>query len=299
MARAGAGARRDPGRARRGRADRAPRPGPRRPVDGALRQGPRVLPPTHGVRRPRRARSRAGRALRQPLRGAARGDRRLHRPLPRAGRDRVRPSPRRAGAGPARARHRPRDRSAGQPRARCARTSTATSSSCWSRCCATDRIEPPPNAGRAKRISRPTTAMGVNYCDFRRADPRIEAAIWAALGDARSVVNVGAGTGSYEPPDREVIAVEPSPVMIAQRPAGRGARARGRGRGAAARRQERRRGDGHPHDPPLERPRRRPGRDAPGRAQTDRAADDRRGEERRGLDPRRVLPRGDAGWRKK
>ncbi len=60
--------------------------------------------------------------------------------------------------------------------------------------------------------------MGTNYSDFRRPDPRIEAAIWAALGDARSVVNVGAGTGSYEPHDREVIAVEPSPVMIAQRP---------------------------------------------------------------------------------
>jgi hypothetical protein len=60
--------------------------------------------------------------------------------------------------------------------------------------------------------------MGVNYSDFRRPDPRIEAAIWNALGDARSVVNVGAGAGSYEPTDRKVIAVEPSPVMIAQRP---------------------------------------------------------------------------------
>ena len=44
--------------------------------------------------------------------------------------------------------------------------------------------------------------------------------IWQALGDARSVVNVGAGTGSYEPPDRQVTAVEPSEVMIAQRPPG-------------------------------------------------------------------------------
>jgi SAM-dependent methyltransferase len=60
--------------------------------------------------------------------------------------------------------------------------------------------------------------IGGNYSDFRRAEPRIEARIWAALGDARSVVNVGAGSGSYEPRDREVIAVEPSPVMIAQRP---------------------------------------------------------------------------------
>jgi ubiquinone/menaquinone biosynthesis C-methylase UbiE len=60
--------------------------------------------------------------------------------------------------------------------------------------------------------------IGVNYSDFRRADPRIEARVWAALGDARSVVNVGAGTGSYEPLDREAIAVEPSSLMIAKRP---------------------------------------------------------------------------------
>jgi len=52
------------------------------------------------------------------------------------------------------------------------------------------------------------------------ADPRIAAPIWRALGDARTVVNVGAGAGSYEPVDREVTAVEPSEVMIAQRPAG-------------------------------------------------------------------------------
>lgn len=61
--------------------------------------------------------------------------------------------------------------------------------------------------------------MGVSYSDVRRADPRLEAAIWRALGDAESVLNIGAGTGSYEPRDREVIAVEPSAVMIAQRPA--------------------------------------------------------------------------------
>jgi SAM-dependent methyltransferase len=60
--------------------------------------------------------------------------------------------------------------------------------------------------------------MGLRYSEVRRADPRFEAAIWAALGGAKSVLNVGAGTGSYEPRDREVIAVEPSPVMIAQRP---------------------------------------------------------------------------------
>lgn len=62
--------------------------------------------------------------------------------------------------------------------------------------------------------------IGLSYSDVRHADPRFEAAIWRALGDARSVLNVGAGAGSYEPPNRDVIAVEPSQVMIAQRPAG-------------------------------------------------------------------------------
>jgi SAM-dependent methyltransferase len=61
--------------------------------------------------------------------------------------------------------------------------------------------------------------MGHGYGDVRRPDPRLAAAIWSALGDAASVVNVGAGTGSYEPDDRDVIAIEPSEVMIAQRPA--------------------------------------------------------------------------------
>lgn len=58
---------------------------------------------------------------------------------------------------------------------------------------------------------------GRNYAQHRRADPRIAARILAALGDARTVVNVGAGTGSYEPSDRTVFAVEPSAVMRAQR----------------------------------------------------------------------------------
>jgi SAM-dependent methyltransferase len=61
-------------------------------------------------------------------------------------------------------------------------------------------------------------AIGRTYTATRQTEPRIAARIWAALGDARTVVNVGAGTGSYEPPDREVTAVEPSAVMIAQRP---------------------------------------------------------------------------------
>jgi SAM-dependent methyltransferase len=60
-------------------------------------------------------------------------------------------------------------------------------------------------------------AIGRTYTATRGTEPRIAARIWDALGDARTVVNVGAGTGSYEPPDREVTAVEPSAVMIAQR----------------------------------------------------------------------------------
>ena len=63
-------------------------------------------------------------------------------------------------------------------------------------------------------------AIGAAYPATRRTEPRIAARIWAALGDARTVLNVGAGTGSYEPPDRDVTAVEPSAVMRAQRPAG-------------------------------------------------------------------------------
>jgi SAM-dependent methyltransferase len=62
--------------------------------------------------------------------------------------------------------------------------------------------------------------IGTTYTTTRRTEPRIAARIWAALGDARTVVNVGAGTGSYEPSDRDVTAVEPSAVMRAQRPAG-------------------------------------------------------------------------------
>jgi SAM-dependent methyltransferase len=62
--------------------------------------------------------------------------------------------------------------------------------------------------------------IGRTYARTRATDPRIAAAIWEALGDARTVVNVGAGTGNYEPPDRDVTAVEPSAVMIAQRPPG-------------------------------------------------------------------------------
>jgi SAM-dependent methyltransferase len=63
--------------------------------------------------------------------------------------------------------------------------------------------------------------IGQGYASIRQPDPRIEAAVWDALGDARSVINVGAGAGSYEPRDREVTAVEPSASMRAERPADR------------------------------------------------------------------------------
>ncbi|HVX33500.1 MAG TPA: class I SAM-dependent methyltransferase [Solirubrobacterales bacterium] len=59
---------------------------------------------------------------------------------------------------------------------------------------------------------------GRGYARRQRADPRIAAAILEVLGDARSVLNVGAGAGSYEPTDRWVLAVEPSATMRAQRP---------------------------------------------------------------------------------
>ena len=59
--------------------------------------------------------------------------------------------------------------------------------------------------------------IGRTYGATRRADPRILRRIAKAVGGAASVVNIGAGTGSYEPPNRRVVAVEPSETMIAQR----------------------------------------------------------------------------------
>jgi len=59
--------------------------------------------------------------------------------------------------------------------------------------------------------------IGLNYAELRKPDPRIAAAIQQALGEAETVLNVGAGTGSYEPVDRLVTAVEPSREMIRQR----------------------------------------------------------------------------------
>ncbi|MEM9570851.1 MAG: class I SAM-dependent methyltransferase [Pseudomonadota bacterium] len=62
-------------------------------------------------------------------------------------------------------------------------------------------------------------SIGINYADLRRPDPRIAARINHALGDAHSVLNVGAGAGSYEPRDRMITAIEPSIEMLKQRPA--------------------------------------------------------------------------------
>jgi SAM-dependent methyltransferase len=63
-------------------------------------------------------------------------------------------------------------------------------------------------------------AHGGGYARQRRPDPRIAALVHAAFGDARTVLNVGAGAGSYEPDDRYVVALEPSAAMRAQRPPG-------------------------------------------------------------------------------
>ncbi|MET9243133.1 class I SAM-dependent methyltransferase [Nonomuraea sp. NPDC003709] len=68
--------------------------------------------------------------------------------------------------------------------------------------------------------ANPYESIGLGYSHHRRPDPRIAGLIDQALGPARTVVNVGAGTGSYEPRGRQVTAVEPSTVMIEQRPPG-------------------------------------------------------------------------------
>jgi SAM-dependent methyltransferase len=62
--------------------------------------------------------------------------------------------------------------------------------------------------------------IGAGYAATRRPDPRIADRVTRALGDSSSIVNVGAGAGSYEPPGRRVVAVEPSETMIRQRPSG-------------------------------------------------------------------------------
>ncbi len=62
--------------------------------------------------------------------------------------------------------------------------------------------------------------IGRTYATTRRTEPRIAARIHAALGDARRILNIGAGTGSYEPADRDVVAIDPSTTMLAQREPG-------------------------------------------------------------------------------
>ena len=62
-------------------------------------------------------------------------------------------------------------------------------------------------------------SIGQDYASSRQPEPRWAEAIERAIGDAQTILNVGAGAGSYEPADRLVMAVEPSPTMIAQRPA--------------------------------------------------------------------------------
>src|SRR5215210_7027738 len=98
--------------------------------------------------------------------------------------------------------------------ARAGRARTAPPRATWS---ATRRDS---DRGTIPPVGQLYDSIGKRYTDVRREDPRIAARIRAALGDARTVVNVGAGAGAYEPGDLEVTAVEPSETMIAQRPEG-------------------------------------------------------------------------------
>ncbi len=75
----------------------------------------------------------------------------------------------------------------------------------------------PPSGDFDYNANRGTHTAG--YGIIRRADPRIEAQIHAALGNAKTVLNIGAGAGSYEPKDRHVVAVEPAAAMRSRRPA--------------------------------------------------------------------------------
>jgi SAM-dependent methyltransferase len=75
---------------------------------------------------------------------------------------------------------------------------------------------------RLKRVKdlRFYDAISSGYVSTRRADPRIARYVHTALGDAQTIVNIGAGTGNYEPGDHPLVAVEPSAEMIAKRPEG-------------------------------------------------------------------------------
>ncbi|MCU0268508.1 MAG: class I SAM-dependent methyltransferase [Acidimicrobiales bacterium] len=93
----------------------------------------------------------------------------------------------------------------------------------------TEHVERTPDLGSGHPRRDPVGAsgsprydsIGDRYSLTRREDPLLAERILHALSDSATVVNVGAGTGSYEPDDRHVIAIEPSDVMAAQRPAGR------------------------------------------------------------------------------
>jgi hypothetical protein len=104
---------------------------------------------------------------------------------------------------------------------------------------------------------------GRAYATRRRTDPRIAAYVQQALGGARTVLNVGAGSGSYGPDDRYVLAVEPSPAMRAQRPPHLAPRPRCGRRGAAVRRRFGRCRHGRGDHPPVAGRRHGPGRAAP------------------------------------
>ncbi len=112
--------------------------------------------------------------------------------------------------------------------------------------------------------------IGRGYIAHRRPEPSWEAVIAEQLGDGRVVVNVGAGTGNYEPADRAVIAVEPSGVMIGQRPPGAAPAVRASSSALPLPSGVCRRRPGHPHRAPLGRLGRRPGRALPGGPATDR-----------------------------
>jgi SAM-dependent methyltransferase len=79
-----------------------------------------------------------------------------------------------------------------------------------------------PNGSKGHDLPQAYDVIGRLYSLHRRADPRIALQVESALGDARTVLDVGAGTGSYEPKDKAIVAAEPSEVMIGQRPPGSG-----------------------------------------------------------------------------
>ncbi|MBU6412858.1 MAG: methyltransferase domain-containing protein [Planctomycetes bacterium] len=78
-------------------------------------------------------------------------------------------------------------------------------------------VSSPPSGDFDYNANRGTHTAG--YGTIRRADPRIQSQIHSALGTARTVLNIGAGAGSYEPTDRHVVAIEPAAAMRARRPA--------------------------------------------------------------------------------